>query len=42
MRGNVDTNYYGFNKDVDAETKEVKKAGEKRAYQGWTPIPGGR
>ena len=38
----MDANYYGFNKDVDAETKEVEKAEEKRAYQGWTPIPGGR
>ena len=38
---NVNTDYYGFNRDEDAKTKEVEKAGEKRAYQGWTPIPGG-
>ena len=28
-------------RDEDSGTKEVERAGEERAYQGWTPIPGG-
>lgn len=47
MRRNVDTNNYGIDRDEDAGTKEVEsfrnveKAGEERAFQGWTPISGG-
>ena len=44
---NVNADYYGFDRDEDAGTKEVEsfrsmgRAGEERPFEGWTPIPGG-
>jgi len=45
MRGNVDADYYGFNRDEDDGTKEVdsfrnvERAGVEGAPEGRTPIP---
>jgi len=47
MRRNVDADYYGFDRDKDDGTKEVEsfrnveRAGEEGAPEGWTLIPGG-
>ena len=47
MRMSVDAGYCGFNRDGDDRTKEVEsfrnveRAGEEGAPEGWTLIPGG-
>ncbi|PUU73407.1 Isy1-like splicing family-domain-containing protein [Tuber borchii] len=47
MRRNVDADYYGFNRDEADRPKEVEsfrnveRAGEEGAPEGWTPISGG-
>ena len=47
LRRNVDADYYGFNRDEADRPKEVesfrnvKRAGEEGAPEGWTSFPGG-